>query len=424
MLILITGASGFIGQRLMEALQQGGHSVIAAGRAHVTRATQFIHADFTKDFSPDAWLPRLQRVDIVVNAVGILRENGSQTFEALHTRAPNGLFDACVIANVSRVIQISALGAQTGSSGYFRSKHAADEHLMSLPLKWTIVQPSLVYGANGTSARLFSLLATLPLIAVPGRGEQQVQPIHIDDVIEAIVRVCTQPIAVREVLPLVGPRAMTFADMLTTLRRTLGLAPAKLLSIPMPLMRIAARFGELSPRLLLDRETLQMLTAGNTADPARTAAALNRPPRDLASFVPQDVRASLAREAQLRWLLPLLRVSIAIVWIWTGIVSLGLYPREQSLLLLHRAGVPDALAPTMLYGAAVLDIVLGVLTLLMTRRRWLWLMQIALIVGYSIIISIKLPEFWLHPYGPILKNLPMLAALYLLYVLEERRWNT
>jgi len=47
------------------------------------------------------------------------------------------------------------------------------------------------------------------------------------------------------------------------------------------------------------------------------------------------------------------------------------------------------------------------------------LAQIALIVGYTAIITARLPEFWLHPYGPVLKNLPMLAALWLLLEFER-----
>ena len=46
-------------------------------------------------------------------------------------------------------------------------------------------------------------------------------------------------------------------------------------------------------------------------------------------------------------------------------------------------------------------------------------MQLALILFYTIVISFRLPEFWLHPYGPLLKNLPMLAAIWLLYELEK-----
>jgi hypothetical protein len=61
----------------------------------------------------------------------------------------------------------------------------------------------------------------------------------------------------------------------------------------------------------------------------------------------------------------------------------------------------------------------------MRRRGPIWLAQIAVMLTFTVIISIWLPEFWLHPYGPILKNLPMLAGIILLYVLEpEVSWNT
>ena len=70
---------------------------------------------------------------------------------------------------------------------------------------------------------------------------------------------------------------------------------------------------------------------------------------------------------------------------------------------------------------AALDLLLGVLTLWPLRRqRWLWAAQIALIVGYTLIISWRLPEYWLHPYGPMIKNLPMLALLVSLWVLAPR----
>jgi hypothetical protein len=190
------------------------------------------------------------------------------------------------------------------------------------------------------------------------------------------------------------------------------------------MMRMAARMAELHPRALLDRASLTMLEMGNTADPAATIALLRRAPRDVAEFIPAEERDSVRYEALLRWLLPTLRLSIATVWIWTGVVSLGLYPREQSLELLAHAGVPASARLLFLYGAAFLDLLFGVATLFMRRRRLLWLAQMMLIIVYSAIISVKLPEFWLHPYGPILKNLPMLAAIYLLYKLEARPWNT
>lgn len=167
-----------------------------------------------------------------------------------------------------------------------------------------------------------------------------------------------------------------------------------------------------------------MLDAGNTASPEDTQRLLGRPPTAPEQLLTQEQREALLMQAQLAWLSPLLRISIALVWIWTGIVSLGLYPVQQSYELLARVGITGALAPVMLYGAAVLDLLIGIGTLVLRRRHWLWLLQLAIIGGYTTIITFKLPEFWLHPYGPLSKNLVMLAAIYLLYTLERRRWNT
>jgi hypothetical protein len=163
-----------------------------------------------------------------------------------------------------------------------------------------------------------------------------------------------------------------------------------------------------------------MLERGNTADPAATTRGLGRAPQSVASFVPADTADLRGLEARLGWLLPLLRASIALVWIVTGVVSAGLYPVEQSYALLARVGVADAWQPVLLYGAAAMDFVFGLATLMLRRRRLLWIAQMLVIVGYTEIISWRLPEFWLHPYGPLTKNLPMLAAIWLLYILEWR----
>ncbi|MFC4309386.1 NAD(P)H-binding protein [Steroidobacter flavus] len=422
MVILITGATGFIGRRLTAALRARGHRVITVGR----RATDgdSIAADYTRDLEPSTWAGRLAGVDAVVNAVGIIREHGNQTFENIHVRAPQALFAACAEAGVEKVVQISALGADRGSTGYFTSKHAADQYLASLPLRWTIVQPSLVFGAGGASATLFTLLASLPIIPLPGGGHQQVQPIHVDDAIAAIEKIIETSEMERRRVALVGPEPIAFKDFLQRLRARLQSSRARFVNIPAGMMYLSASVAEHLPGSLLDRETLSMLNAGNTAPPDDTQRLLGHPPRATEQLIGDEQRAAMLIAAQLAWLLPLLRYSIALVWIWTGIVSLGLYPIQDSYDLLARVGIGGALAPVMLYGAAVLDLLVGVGTLVLRQRRWLWLLQLAVIGGYTLIITFKLPEFWLHPYGPLSKNLVMLAAIYLLYTLEARRWNT
>jgi hypothetical protein len=78
------------------------------------------------------------------------------------------------------------------------------------------------------------------------------------------------------------------------------------------------------------------------------------------------------------------------------------------------------LARVLLFGAAGLDLLLGLATLFWPRRP-LWWAQIALIVLYGALIGWRLPEYWLHPYGPMLKNLPMLASLFLLLAIDGRK---
>lgn len=110
----------------------------------------------------------------------------------------------------------------------------------------------------------------------------------------------------------------------------------------------------------------------------------------------------------------LIRITLATVWLTTGALSLGVFPVQESLSLLERVGLHGGLARAVLYLTALMDIGFGALTLFKPSKK-LWLAQAMTILGYTLIISHWLPEFWLHPFGPILKNLPILLLLWLLY---------
>lgn len=424
MRILLTGASGFIGRAVAKALAERGHAVVRVLRHPPADAQDVVQADFAQPPSRDWWRARLAGVDAVVNAVGILREQGGQRFDALHTRAPIELFHACAAAGVPTVVQVSALGADEGArSGYHLSKKAADDVLRSLPLAGAIVQPSLVYGPGGTSAALFNKMAVAPLLPLPAGGRMQVQPVHVADVVAGIVALLEAPPARVRTLHFAGPQAQTLREYLASLRAALG-ESGKLRVVPVPaaLFRAGAAVAGRIPGSMLDSDTAAMLLAGNATGSNALPQVLQRAPRELAQFIAPAQAETSRRAAVLDLWLPLLRVTLALLWIWTGVVSLGLYPVEDSYALLARVGLEGAAAHLALCGAALLDLVLGVLTLAAPARwrRKVWLAQIVLVAGYTLLITLFLPEYWLHPYGPISKNLPLLAMIGLLWALEPR----
>jgi uncharacterized protein YbjT (DUF2867 family) len=426
--IVLTGYSGFIGSRVLVALVRAGHRVLCAGRRPPpdAGAVAFVRKDFLHDVDPEAWLPHLSGVDVAINAAGTLRAGRRAELERVHAKGPIALFDACAASGVRRIIQISALGADAGATTRFHSsKRAADDHLRRHASDYVIVQPSLVYGRGGASAALFDALASAPLSPVPGDGAQRIQPIHVEDVVAGILASLTDREVRAATIPFVGPEPTTLRHFLTELRAALGLGAPRFVRVPWPLVRLAARLGKLSGRGVLNDETLAMLLRGNTADPAPLRRLLQRDARNVRAFIEPGTQPLAAREALLGWLIPLLRWSIAVMWLVSGIVSLGFYPVDSSLRMLAATGITtEWLAFAALYGAALLDIALGIAIFAVRRRRLLWAAQILVVVVYTAIISIRLPELWLEPFGPVLKNLPVLAALWLLYATEERRWNT
>jgi hypothetical protein len=339
----------------------------------------------------------------------------------LHTRAPLALFAACAAAEI-KVIQISALGAdENARSRYHLSKKAADDALLAATARAVVVQPSLVYGPGGTSAALFNTLASLPLIPLPGEGDQQVQPIHVEDLTSAILALVQADRYLGQRIALVGPEPVTLRRYLSELRLLMGLGRGRFVHCPTVLMDAAAQVGEWLGKGMLDTETWQMLQRGNIADPRITCDLLGRKPRPVSEFISRWSLQASRQSALLGWLQFVLRLALAIVWLVAGIVSMGIYPVEDSYVLLSRVGITGSVAPLALYGAAALDIAFGVATLFLSHRRLLWIAQTAMIGIYTVTITFFLPEFWLHPFGPLIKNMPILATIWLLYELEKRQ---
>ena len=274
MKVLVCGASGCIGGAVSRLLRERGHTVVAGGR-QAGRAPGELQVDYTAGHDAAHWERALRDhgIEAVVNAVGVLLPSGRNTYDAVHARGPSALFEGAARAGVRRVVQVSALGVGHGPDAlqtpYATSKLAADDALRALGaahgMDWAIVRPSLVYGPRSQSAGLFRLMTRLPVIGLPGGGDQPVQPIHVQDVAGVIVAMLERAEPIAREVELAGPAPMRYRDMLAAFRRAQGLGQPLWLPVPMPAMKLTAWLAQALPQQALSPDTLTMLEHGNIA---------------------------------------------------------------------------------------------------------------------------------------------------------------
>lgn len=423
MKVLVTGGTGFIGSNIISALKKRGHEVVACvrhpARARMGLGVEAIACDFARDTDPSIWIDRLKGIDAVVNAVGIIVEAKGATFRALHSETPRALFEAAEKTGVKKIVQISALGAdEKAESRYHLSKKEADDFLRGLSIDWVVIRPSLVFGAGGGSTLLFSALSSLPVIPVLGKGEELLQPISIEDLSRAVVNILEDEDAKHLTIDAAGGEAITYAGMLSVYRRRLGLGKARFLKIPMSFARLIARVGDITKIGPLNTETLGMLKRGNAADISLFKKAAGVDPLSL-SCVPPFNRAE-RNDARLFLVLPALRLSIAFLWIYSGLASLLVFPYADSIELLEETGAPAHLRPGALYVASIIDIILGAALLFNYRVKSACAAQVIIMLSYTLIIALKLPAILIHPFAPVIKNIVVLSATLAVVSLEEK----
>jgi uncharacterized protein YbjT (DUF2867 family) len=413
--VLVVGGSGFIGRHVAGRLRVEGHEVVAAGRAQV---------DIARERAADLE-GKVAGFDAVVNCAGLVRDQGANTMDAVHAEGAMRLFSACAAARVARFIHISALGATPqGETDYQRSKGSAEAFFADVDphgsrLDWRVLRPSVVVGRGGASTSWLLAAAALPVLPRIGQEDWRFQPVHVGDLAELIARLVAGAQSAR-MIDVVGPEPMTALELTRILRAWLGLPPTGAISFPQSLIQLAAQvIGRFSSGPL-NPDVMKMLSRGNVSDPAALTTALGRPPRDLRLALAREPAAAADRQAaRLFFVQPLLRWSLAILWIATGLLSFGLYPIQNSYHMLGLIGLTGAVATTALYGGAALDLALGLLLL----RRWRpvlvgWL-QLASMAAFTLLAT-RLPgDFWLHPFAPLLKNLPLAAAILAMIAMES-----
>lgn len=113
--------------------------------------------------------------------------------------------------------------------------------------------------------------------------------------------------------------------------------------------------------------------------------------------------------------------SIAFLWLWSGIQPM-VSASDESLVLLARVGIPEVFRQPVFYFAGALDGVFAVCCMTKLREYpMIWLLQFATVAAYSVIIGFRLPEMWIHPFAPLIKNLPILAILFFLFQYSRKK---
>ncbi len=248
-------------------------------------------------------------------------------------------------------------------------------------------------------------------------GSQELQPIFIDDLVATVIKVIQSNDPKIE-LDLVGKEPISYRHLLEKFRAWLGKKPTKAVKIPASL----AFFGKILDEPIINKENLAMLNQGNTADVAPLKNFLGYMPKSMEeSIFAQKATPTQKLTTSLYFMRPLLRVVIAFVWIWSGITSAFFYPQEGALALLADVGITGDLALPMLYFASFLDIGIGFFLLLGVQVICLLRFSLIVIVGYTLILTLLAPFHWLHPFGGVLKNLPLLMSIYIAILLERNK---
>ena len=300
MRVMVLGGTGFVGRHAVSALLARGHSVIIGTRCPA-RAARRLPAEalgcerrevhFESLTSCYVWKPLLAGVDVVVNAAGILRERGSETYDRVHNMAPSALALACERLGL-RLIHVSALGLRREARNPFLwSKLAAERAIAATSADYSIVRPSLLDGEGGFAADWLRKLARWPVHCIPMTARGRIAVLDVRDLGEAIAVLSEargNP-QWREV-ELGGSTRRTIAGHLAALRALDDDRPARRLPVPGLLARAAAALCDLLHVSPFSLACLELMRRDNLPRDNLLTALLGRAPlpvgRDLPALRP------------------------------------------------------------------------------------------------------------------------------------------
>jgi NADH dehydrogenase len=298
-LITVFGGTGFLGRRIVERLAREGATLRVAVRRpeQVDPPTLSIGSGRTIAIAADVRDPStvaaaIAGAESVVNAVSAYVETGSVTYTAVHVHGAGNIATACQQQRVARLVHISGIGANPASrSKYIRARGLGELAVQKAFPPVTILRPSVMFAANeGLQAVLEKLTKSTPIIPLIGGGHTRLQPVHANDVAEAVVQSLRNPDAVGKTYELLGPETYTIRQILDLVLARKGRS-RRFISIPFALASPLARLLELLPGAPLTVAQVDLLRGDNVIG-------TGMPGFEELSIIPQTLRDTISHMAR------------------------------------------------------------------------------------------------------------------------------
>ena len=294
MKVAIAGGSGFVGRHVVEALRARGHAVLvlARGQRGVPLGAELVRCDLAHEPVPAG---ALAGCEALVNLAGIKREEGGQTFEAVHVGATRRLLAAGAEAGIRRFVHVSVVCSRPDPRlPYHETKWRAEEAVRASGLDFTILRPAVIYGpGDDMVTHLVRMIRFSPLFPVVGRGDSILQPVDVRDVAEAVAAALDRPRSIGGTYDVVGPERRTLSEVVRTVAEGSGLR-VYVVPTPIPLQRVAVRVMEaITSRPLSTPAQLQMLVDGLYGDTKPARRDLGLVPRPFTAEAVRDIEGAI-----------------------------------------------------------------------------------------------------------------------------------
>ncbi len=250
--LLITGYSGYIGRRLMLRINElAFRDIVCVGR-HIRDTSAFsskhlrvIQADISE---PDSYQSLLSRDTTILHLAAATGKMASRAYDRVNYHGTVELLHACRKADIRHFIHVSTVAVNfpdIRGYHYAQSKRMAETAVKSSGLPHTIVRPAMVIGHSSPNWLALRDLSRLPVVPLFGRGTNLIQPIFVDDLIQLLLDVLTDPDGVGGLIEIGGPHKLTLHEFLATIRQRLHEPSWRF--VPLPIAPVKAALQVLDP---------------------------------------------------------------------------------------------------------------------------------------------------------------------------------